>query len=118
MRITLVNKKEEPPFRFYVKENSSRYDYYVYDDIEAAMQKARIIKKYPVTMVMENFELRVENGNSRIFMFYAGECEVNNQTMLHAKFYLDAGECLNITELEGRIEKWDIRLSARIAGNQ
>lgn len=43
MRITLVNKKEEPPFRFYVKENSSRYDYYVYDDIGAAMQKARTL---------------------------------------------------------------------------
>lgn len=104
MRITLVNKKEEPPFRFYVKENSSRYDYYVYDDIEAAMQKARTLslKKYPVTMVMEKF--RTAGGEwkfKRIFMFYAGGCEVNNQTMLHAKFYLDAGECLNITELEG-----------------
>ena len=31
MRIILVDKKEEPPFRFYVKENNSRYDYYAYE---------------------------------------------------------------------------------------
>ena len=104
MRIILVDKKEEPLFRFYVKENNSQYDYYAYDDIEMAMEKARTLslEKYPIIMVFEKFQTSDREWKfRRIFMYYAGKCEIDNQIMLHAKFYLDAGECLNITKLKG-----------------
>lgn len=37
------NKKEKPPFMFYVKEDTSTFNYYVFNDFEEAMNKTRVL---------------------------------------------------------------------------
>ncbi len=49
-KIILKNRREKPPFLFYVKINTANQDYYAFDDFEDAMNKARVlsIAEYPI----------------------------------------------------------------------
>lgn len=98
----LVNKCEKPDFLYYVKENTSSFDYYLFHDYEKAMECARILSltKFPIAIIREPMqdaygEWHLEQTHS----YVKGEChykdEYVKQCSLHAKFYLDAGEWLN-----------------------
>ena len=97
-RIVLKDKKEKPPFKFYVKTNTSNFDYYVYDDFEEAMGKARTLSlmEFPIVVVMEPD--KDKNGEwklVRTFFYVRGKCSEDKTKQLHVKFYTDAGVCLN-----------------------
>nr|DAV32541.1 MAG TPA: hypothetical protein [Caudoviricetes sp.] len=97
-KILLKNRSERPPFSFYVRENTENYDYYAFDDLNEAMAKARILSltKYPVVMVMEPWKTKYgEWRMKRTFWYIQGKCREDEAVLLHAKFYTDAGECLN-----------------------
>lgn len=98
MKIVLKNKSEKPPFRFFVKANTWRSDYYVFNDFEKAMNKARVLSltKFPIVNVMETYESKIGEWMMRyIFTYIRGKCIEREEPALHAKFYTDAGECLN-----------------------
>lgn len=97
-KIILKNRREKPPFLFYVKINTANQDYYAFDDFEDAMNKARVlsIAEYPIVVVLEP----IQNNDGewvmkRIFLYMQGECRENVEILLHCKFYTDAGNCLN-----------------------
>ena len=55
MKIVLKDKKTEPSFKYYVKLNAPCFDYYVFDDFDQAMNKARVLSltEFPIVIVME-----------------------------------------------------------------
>lgn len=102
MKIQIKDRKTKPPFGFYVKENTSKIDYYVFDGFEEAMEQARLLSltRFPVSIVLEPYENEYHEWTmKRIFVFYSGECVESEEKMLHVKFYTDAGECLNYDEI-------------------
>ena len=97
-KIVLRDKREEPPFKFYVRTNTSNFDYYVYDDFEEAMGKARTlsITEFPIVVVMEPD--KDKNGEWKLvktFVYVSGRCKEDGTKLLHVKFYTDAGMCIN-----------------------
>lgn len=54
-KIILKNRREKPPFSYYVKINTANQDYYAFDGFEDAMNKARVlsIAEYPIVVVLE-----------------------------------------------------------------
>lgn len=105
MLVKLRSRAEEPPFHFYVKSNTSSNDYYAYDTIEEAMERARVLSltEYPVAFVAEVGMLGSEYYLYKIMTYTEGRSEVeNDERMLHVMWYTEAGECLNtsgITEV-------------------
>lgn len=98
MKILLKNKKEKPPFLFYVKENTSSFNYYAFVELEEAMNKAKILSLsgFPIAIVLE--PVKNQDGEwimKRTFVYAKGRCKQDDKLLLHAKFYTDAGECLN-----------------------
>ncbi len=98
MKIVLKDKKTEPSFKYYVKLNTPCFDYYVFDDFEQAMNKARVLSltEFPIVVVMEPD--KDKNGEwmfIQTFIYIQGRCQEDDKKLLHVKFYLDAGECLN-----------------------
>lgn len=99
MKVSLKDKRTKPPFSFYVKENTSSFNYYAFDDFELAMEKARVlsISKFPIAIIMEPYEDEYgEWKMKRIFRFSQGKCKEDEEYLLHAKFYTDVGDCLNL----------------------
>lgn len=99
MKIEIKSRNEEPPFHFYVKSCKSGDDYYVYNTLEEAMERARVlsITEYPVAFVAEVGMLGNEYYLYKIFTYTEGTSEVeNDEKMLHVMWYTEAGNCLNV----------------------
>lgn len=83
---------------FYVRKNTSNYNYFAFDDFEEAMDKARILSltEFPIAMVLEPIKNKYDEWiMKRIFIYMQGECWEDGEILLHCKFYTDAGNCLN-----------------------
>lgn len=101
MRIHLKDKGTKPPFQFFVKENTSCFDYYIFNDFAEAMEQAKLLSqtKFPVSIVLEPYlDEYGEWKMKRPFVFYTGECKEDDAFLLHVKFYTDAGNCLNFEQ--------------------
>ena len=99
MNIELRSKKEEPPFHFYVKSNNDSGDYYVYNTLEEAMERARVlsITEYPVAFVAEVQMLGDEYYLYKVFTYREGTSEVeNDEKMQNVMCYTGVGNCLNM----------------------
>lgn len=102
MNIDLKDRKTKPPFLFYVKTNTSDFDYYAFNDFEKAIAKARTLAlmEFPIAFILEPFEDQYHEWlMKRTFIYLKDRLEMDDKEMLHCKFYLDAGDCLNISEL-------------------
>lgn len=98
MMIKLKDKTTKPPFNFFVKENTGDFDYYIFDNVEDAMNKARILSltNFPISIILEPFQNKYgEWKMKRTFVYCKGKCKIDDEELLHCKFYTDAGNCLN-----------------------
>ena len=110
MYIQLPNKKTKPPFQYFVKENTSNFNYYAFNDIDSALEKARVLSlsKFPISIVLEPYKDSYNEWKmKRTFVFYNGKCEKDEEYLLHVKFYTSAGRCLNpeMLQLEPESER-------------
>ena len=100
MKYILANKETEPGFKFLVKLNKADAGYFLYNNAEEAMEKARVLSlsEYPISLIYEP----VKNGYGewvmrKTFLYISGKPTFNDnaKSELHAKFYLESGEWLN-----------------------
>lgn len=103
MRYILENKETEPSFKFLVKSNNADAGYYLYNDVEEAMEKARILSlvEYPISLIYEPSKDRFGEWVMRkTFLYIEGKPTFNDNVRneLHVKFYLESGEWLNPDE--------------------
>lgn len=103
MKYCLSDKLEKPNFLFLVKLNTSNHDYYLFDNFEKAMEKARVLSlsTFPLSIVYEPcIDKYGEWRLQKTYWYINGECsfEERPRMELHAKFYTDAGEWLNSEE--------------------
>lgn len=103
MKYILKNKKEEPQFRFFVKLNTSNMDYWLFNDIERALNHARVLSltSYPISVVYE--PVRNADGEWKLqktYAYFGGKCNLieSPKVELHVKFYTQAGEWMNADE--------------------
>ena len=73
------SKYKQPDFKYYVKPNTSCYDYYTFQDLEEAEP------------------IETEDGwrMKEIFIYMKGRAIASERIRLHCSFYLRAGHKLN-----------------------
>lgn len=105
MRYLLEDKKKEPDFKFYVKENSQTMDYYLFQDYEEAYRHAKTLSLtcFPIAIIREPVKRDGEWYLDQTHLFVKGTCHLDDDWTvhkdgLHAKFYTDAGRWLNATK--------------------
>ena len=104
MRYSLKDKVTEPGFNFFVKINNPSAGYFLYNSIEKAMEKARILSLATSKIVYIYEPTKNSYGEwvmEKTFKYSYGKSTYYDyrQTELHVKFYLEAGEWLNPNEL-------------------
>lgn len=104
MKYILENKETEPGFKFLVKLNKADAGYFLYNDVEEAMEKARILSllEYPISLIYEPSKNSYgEWVMKKTFLYIDGKpiFDDNARNELHVKFYLESGEWLNPEEV-------------------
>lgn len=104
MKYILENKETEPGFKFLVKLNKADAGYFLYNDVEEAMEKARILSllEYPISLIYEPSKNSYgEWVMKKTFLYIDGKpiFDDNARNELHVKFYLESGEWLNPDEV-------------------
>lgn len=100
MKYILQDKETEPGFKFLVKLNKPEAGYFLYNNAEEAMEKARLlsISEYPISLIYEPVKDRYgEWVMQKTFLCIEGKTIFNDKAVneLHVKFYLESGEWLN-----------------------
>ena len=109
MKYLLSNKQTDPGFKFLVKVNKADAGYFLYNDIEEAMRKARILSltEWPITLIYEPFkDFYGEWLMQKTYLYIEGKPIFNEKIKnddlyyilldeIHAMFYLESGEWLN-----------------------
>lgn len=100
MKYFLNNKQEEPLFKFLVKINKAEAGYYLFNDVEMAMEKARVLSlaEYPISLIYETVKDEYREWlMKKTFLYIEGKPIFNKDAHneLHVKFYVESGEWLN-----------------------
>lgn len=100
MKYPMTKNTQKPLFDFLVRKNG-KHDYYLYNDFDAALNKAIELSKnsFDIGLIYEvyfNTENRQFYGRNT-FRTYEGKVEYDKHAKidLHIEFYVNAGEWLN-----------------------
>ena len=101
MQYPMKKKTERPLFNYLVRVNSS-FDYYLYENLNDAIEKARQLSRDDIGVLFEvyfNTQTR-EFFGQKTFLVFDGEIhyEKHGPVELHIEFYVHAGEWLNPDE--------------------
>ena len=101
MQYPMKKKTERPLFNYLVRANSS-FDYYLYENFNDAIEKARQLSHEDIGVLFEvyfNTQTR-EFFGQKTFLVFDGEInyEKHGPVELHIEFYVHAGEWLNPDE--------------------
>ncbi len=104
VKYILANKETEPGFKFLVKINKADVGYFLYNNTEEAMEKARVLSlsEYPISLIYEPVKDSYGEWVMRkTFLYIDGKPTFNDNARneLHVKFYLESGEWLNPDEI-------------------
>ena len=93
----LEAKYKQPDFKYYVKPNTSCYDYYTFQDLEEACIRAKTLSltEFPVSLLYEPIETEDGWRMKEIFIYMKGRAIASERIRLHCSFYLRAGHKLN-----------------------
>lgn len=99
-KYVLKNKTEKPGFSFLVKKNTANHNYYLFTDLERALNHARVmsLSEFPLVIVYEPCQDKYSEWHLRkTYSYFSGKCylEENTKMELQAKFYIEAGQWLN-----------------------
>ena len=91
------SKYKQPDFKYYVKPNTSCYDYYTFQDLEEACIRAKTLSltQFPVSLLYEPIETEDGWRMKEIFIYMKGRAIASERIRLHCSFYLRAGHKLN-----------------------
>lgn len=94
----MKKKTDRPLFNYLVRENSS-FDYYLYEDFNNALEKARQLSHEGIGVLFEvyfNTQTR-EFFAQKTFLVFDGyvHYDKHGPIELHIEFYVHAGEWLN-----------------------
>lgn len=103
MKFILKSKNEKPAFSFFVRTNTTNAGYYLFNDLEKALSKARVLSltKFPRVIVYEPCQDKGGEWHlKKTYSYFSGKCylEEDAKMELHVKFYTDAGQWLNPDE--------------------
>lgn len=103
MKYSLKSKTEKPGFSYLVKTNTSNHNYYLFTDLERALNKARVLSltEFPLSIVYEPCVGRDGEWHlKKAYSYMSGKCylEEDSRPELHVKFYTEAGQWLNPDE--------------------
>lgn len=103
LKFTLKSKIDKPAFSFFVRTNTAGAGYYLFADLEQALNKARVLSltQFPLVIVYEPCQDKDGEWHLiKTYSYFSGKCHLEEDAKpeLHVKFYLEAYQWLNPDE--------------------